>query len=360
MPSLKTLNRRFLFGGDELQVLSFLYLPGRLLQFFALYGATSGFGCVSSIDGTLDAYVVLTLLNCACSLFLETLILYFSSLGTVIDSAPRHPLSKLISVKILLLIPLNLSALSVGVPVTFSSQCFSTSSLPKLLQVLLWASQVMEFVFTSCCFRMLRGRRADDPGGNRSRFGTDHVEGQWENCCRFLCSCSAVFTCFLFGGSDSGGGNDYAMVARVLADYFEDGGKLDIVPSDVAAGIVTLRHVQKCREWQHRTSRADSADHKHLRALADEEAGEINKTLFGGGSSQGPDDRRRSAPVSPVPKSSKYWYRVANRPTLDRNSVSDRVALEEAARFARHALAIYTWMLCVHASGICWLSDTHD
>ena len=160
-----------------------------------------------------------------------------------------------------------MAALVTGVAPTFLVSCHETSSLPKLLQVLLFSSQFLETFFTTCCFHALKGRRNDDPGERRRRFGTDHVEAEWENACRFLCSCSAVVTCFLFGGSDSGGGNDYAMIARVLADYFEDGGTLDIVPSDVAAGIVMLRHVQKCREWNHRMSRMQSEDHKVRRVL---------------------------------------------------------------------------------------------
>ena len=50
---------------------------------------------------------------------------------------------------------------------------------------------------------------------------------------------------FVVGGQRSESG-DFATVARVLRDYFEDDGGLDIVPSDVAAGIIrecVLGHV---------------------------------------------------------------------------------------------------------------------
>jgi len=49
----------------------------------------------------------------------------------------------------------------------------------------------------------------------------------------------------------------------------------------------------------------------------------------------------------------KYWYRVANKTTLDPNNPEDIQALDEVARFARHALAIYTWMLYVYMDPLC-------
>ena len=62
----------------------------------------------------------------------------------------------------------------------------------------------------------------------RRRLGTEYLDKKWEKRCRFFCKCSGFFTCFLFGGNDSGNGNDFSMVARVLSDYFEDDGSLDI------------------------------------------------------------------------------------------------------------------------------------
>ena len=40
------------------------------------------------------------------------------------------------------------------------------------------------------------------------------------------------------------------MVGRVLADIFESEGYIDVVPSDIVAGFILLRHVQKAREHE--------------------------------------------------------------------------------------------------------------
>ena len=109
----------------------------------------------------------------------------------------------------------------------------------------------------------------------RRRLGTEYLDRKWEKRCRFFCKCSGFFTCFLFGGNDSGSGNDFSMVARVLADYFEDDGSLDIVPSDVVAGMVCLRHVQKSEEKRYRESRTLSAEIRENDKKTEEEVGRL-------------------------------------------------------------------------------------
>ena len=116
--------------------------------------------------------------------------------------------------------------------------------------------------------------------GTRSRLGVEHLDSKWEKRCRFLCKCSGFFTCFLFGGTDEGGNNDFAMVARVLSDYFEDDGNLDIVPSDVAAGLICLRHVQKAKEWSGRQSRIVSAERKAVETENASRISAIQQTAF--------------------------------------------------------------------------------
>ena len=159
--------------------------------------------------------------------------------------------------------------------------------------------------------------------------------------CKFFCRCSNAATCFLFGGNDlrssskkngTGGvgpGGEFAMVARLLADYFEDGGHLDIVPSDVAAGIVMLRRLQKKEEF--------ARSFERLEGLEGLEGGLEDPPLS-------PTPKNTPTTTHPLPT---HWYRVAHRTPLSPESDSDRLILDEGARFSRHALAIYTWMLYV-------------
>lgn len=58
-------------------------------------------------------------------------------------------------------------------------------------------------------------------------------EDSWQKRCRILFCCTRL--------SDRKE-NSFADIARLLSDFFRD---LDVVPSDVIAGLVLLRHYQK-------------------------------------------------------------------------------------------------------------------
>ncbi len=75
------------------------------------------------------------------------------------------------------------------------------------------------------------------------------VEEMWDQRCRAFCHCAARSTCYLFGGRELVDGivGDYGPVSRALADYFEDGGVLDIVVSDIAVGFMMLQRRQRQR-----------------------------------------------------------------------------------------------------------------
>eukprot|EP00640_Fibrocapsa_japonica_P003774 CAMPEP_0113937912 /NCGR_PEP_ID=MMETSP1339-20121228/4398_1 /TAXON_ID=94617 /ORGANISM="Fibrocapsa japonica" /LENGTH=368 /DNA_ID=CAMNT_0000940825 /DNA_START=72 /DNA_END=1174 /DNA_ORIENTATION=+ /assembly_acc=CAM_ASM_000762 len=70
------------------------------------------------------------------------------------------------------------------------------------------------------------------------------VEAEWRSRCDRMCRLAQCATCSLFGGM-GGTEDDISMVARVMARVFSAQGHLDIVASDVAAGIALLRHLQR-------------------------------------------------------------------------------------------------------------------
>jgi hypothetical protein len=75
----------------------------------------------------------------------------------------------------------------------------------------------------------------------------EDVQRSWQTSCKRGCECCAVMTCFLFGGGKLASGS-YADVAIALTDFLEDGGALDIVPSDIAAALICLVNVQKQKQ----------------------------------------------------------------------------------------------------------------
>ena len=73
------------------------------------------------------------------------------------------------------------------------------------------------------------------------------IEESWRRTCKRFCECSALMTCYLFGGHKLTAGS-YADVAMALADFVDDEGVLDIVPSDIAAALICLVNIQKQKQ----------------------------------------------------------------------------------------------------------------
>jgi len=191
-------------------------------------------------------------------------------------------------------------------------------------------------------------------------------------------------------GSGGGGGGDkfYGDIARALADYFadfNDGGEgssstgLDVVPSDVGLGFVLLRHIQAQRKMlarrdalqqQQQQQQVDngngggygsrsssSSDLYGLRNATNTNAPQLPSSLspnrttllfrkstqshqpqqaIEGGSSTQPNQAQEDEEAY-----SSYSRKVL----CPSNNTDDYSLLEEGARFARHQLAIYTWIL---------------
>ena len=232
----------------------------------------------------------------------------------------------------------------------------------------------------------------------------DVAEELWQNRCEGFCRLLAISTCFMFGGrgivshsssttsaeGGGGGGGDkfYGDIARALADYFadfNDGSSessstgLDVVPSDVGLGFVMLRHIQAQRKMLARRdalrqqqqqqvdnnngsggygSRSSSyTDLYGLRNATNTNAPQLPSTLspnrttllfrkstqidqrqdIEGGSSTQPNQAQEDDEAA---------YSSYSRKVLcPSNNTDDYTLLEEGARFARHQLAIYTWIL---------------
>jgi len=289
--------------------------------------------------------------------------------------------------------------------------------------ILLILSQSGEFTFSAfalgtllrkekVCRFVAEGKRS----GGVNRYHNDRqrhhelTEEMWDTRCRNWCQCAAFSTCFMFGGrelmDDMVG--DYGDISRVLSDYLEDGGELDLVPSDIAVGFMMLQRIQQHRIlvaqrnvlqemksekliqnfWATDTYSAlpfDAGTRVGETASVITNSGIIERLEDGGGGiAQSPlilDDMLASA-VQPVANSNilllsddgakishplnhhataltlqmspchdrdtSHWYETQERKILSRDDELDRLVLAEGARFARHALSIYTWVLYMY------------
>jgi len=77
---------------------------------------------------------------------------------------------------------------------------------------------------------------------------TPSAQTKWRIFCKCCCTVSSILTCCLAGGRDSQASSDFAELAMILADYFDGGGILDVVMSDIIVGFRMLAREQKQRE----------------------------------------------------------------------------------------------------------------
>jgi hypothetical protein len=106
-------------------------------------------------------------------------------------------------------------------------------------------------IFWICVFKS--SKRVDEDGSSQSSEsnslnhgpinGTGHevsntANAFWEKQLRFLCKSAQICTCNIFGGSKVE--SDLEAVARVFTLFFSDAGLLDVVASDVVAGILGI------------------------------------------------------------------------------------------------------------------------
>jgi len=230
----------------------------------------------------------------------------------------------------------------------------------------------------------------------------DVAEELWQNRCEGCCRLLAISTCFMFGGrgivshsntttsgegsgGGSGGDKFYGDIARALADYFadfndgsggggEEGTGLDVVPSDVGLGFVMLRHIQAQRKM---VARRDALRQQQQQQVGnDQDSGGYGSRsssytdLYGlrnattnahqhnvdgttllfrksTQSHQPQQDAEGGSSTQPnqAQEDDEGYSSYSRKVLCPSNNTDDYTLLEEGARFARHQLAIYTWIL---------------
>ncbi|CAM9792794.1 unnamed protein product [Heterosigma akashiwo] len=218
--------------------------------------------------------------------------------------------------------PWHLHAAAVG------AICYSRTApwmlFAQLAIALLVFSQLLDLGVTTCCCLVFRGRPEGEEGGGEGEgrgrlvsFDAQHgelVALQWQRRCQKMCSFATCVTCKIFGRA--GEQNDFSQVARVMATVFNTEGHLDLVASDLLAGLVLLRHVQRRRDQDRRTA--------------------LGLTRAG----KGP----------PLPAS---FYKVADKKILSMNNPSEREVLDEFSYYSKYMLGVYSWPLLVFMDPLC-------
>lgn len=302
--------------------------------------------------------------------------------------------------------------------------CASVAQQGKvdLIVALIAISQLADVSMKCCCHMILAGERVgeEDEEYAGAAFGEEmgmdleagaerplhhrwrhheslhtysQAEERWRGRCNFLCTCLRYTTCHLFssasgssstvaaaagagmgsraltagaGGGDGGMGMaDLEVVARVMADIFHSEGFLDVLPSDVMAAFILLRHVQKAQEHELVARGQDPGAIGRLEEGVGPEAAAraAAEAAHDAGAVAGQRLQRRgsthveaaeaaaAATAAARVRFQSGHYLVKN--ALRADDPEDRKVLEEGTYFEEYALAIYTWMMYIVARTPC-------
>ncbi|XP_063850553.1 diacylglycerol lipase-alpha-like isoform X2 [Scylla paramamosain] len=262
MPGIVVFRRRWSVGSDDLVVPGvFLFILHTiwLIVLAVIYGVvgartSTSEECWSELREHIVGYLVI-LSGCV---IVEFCIAHVAMRGTILDPTPRASMQYLLYVRLAVLVA-ELVWLVLGV-VWLSKHyttCTSQAAKDAILGIVVcnWCVMVSVVITVWCTFdaagrswvKMKRYQRSmrDTPSkfqyrrsGNRNRNWRHRkvlraYQDSWDHRCRLLFCC--------MGKSDDNR-NSFSDIARLLSEFFRD---LDVVPSDVVAGLVLLRKYQK-------------------------------------------------------------------------------------------------------------------
>ncbi|XP_018373307.1 PREDICTED: sn1-specific diacylglycerol lipase alpha isoform X3 [Trachymyrmex cornetzi] len=263
MPSLIAFGRRWTVGSDD------LVLPGAVLFYVHLLELTVLGILLGILEWDRSDTCVLLLwqyvigyegLFVVC-MMVEFYICFLATRGSILDTTARAPMQYVLYFRLFLVL-VETGWLCTGV--TWLARYYQTCPVDQAKDVMLglvisnWCLLALMMVTIWCTYdaagrswvKMKKYQRsmreAESRGarlhykrsGSRSRNWRQRkviraYQDSWDNRCRVLFCC--------MGNSDRNR-NSFADIARLLSDFFRD---LDVVPSDVVAGLVLLRKFQK-------------------------------------------------------------------------------------------------------------------
>ena len=397
MPAIYLFNRKTLLGGDDLHIPCIFGMFLRVIQLTAFL-IPLWLHIHNASDGHLWTYITYdednTSLDCRNAHIFALLLVLYAFLSTVMtflsflweariyqvsswdspsDTQPRsRTVERLLELKLFhwaicqaMVIALGIAVMStaphhhacrrssskedsddlwfqITAWMTDDDRSSSTSRVWWIAYSLLWFSQLIELLFQLGVVLQLHRQSPQASLTQTHNLHHELVEEMWQERCLRFCECLGWSTCFMFGGRNVRMG-EFGDVARALADYLEAGGVLDLVPSDVAAGVMVLQLMQRKRRLEARE------------ALVGEVSGagmlDSTRLLEGNGSSL----RQRTPFYVMHGEGSQTYYEPTSRKVLSQQNAIDLSTLAEGARFARYQLAIYTFLLYMYehpASGL--------
>ncbi|XP_043481702.1 diacylglycerol lipase-alpha isoform X4 [Leptopilina heterotoma] len=264
MPGIVVFQRRWSVGSDDLVVpggflfiLHFIWMIV-LALILGILEWDRGVYCILLLWDYILGYLTIFILTMS----VEFSICLLATRGSILDTNARAPMPYLLYIRLFLLL-VETGWLCAGVTwlAYFYQSCPVDQTKKDIMLALIisnWCIQASVVVTVWCTYdtagrswvkmkKYQRSLREAESRGDRmhyKRSGSRNrnwrqrkviraYQDSWDNRCRMLFCC--------MGNSDRNR-NSFADIAKLLSDFFRD---LDVVPSDVVAGLVLLRRFQK-------------------------------------------------------------------------------------------------------------------
>ncbi|XP_062538021.1 diacylglycerol lipase-alpha isoform X2 [Armigeres subalbatus] len=260
MPGIVVFRRRWSVGSDDLVVPGLFLFVIHLIWLTVLAVVTGVFQydrsvrCIELLWFFQIGYITIL----CCCILLEVAICIVSMRGSILDMEPRAIMPHLLYTRVLVML-VDLTWLILGIVWLKDHYLECPIQEPKetMIAVIICNLLVIFSMFTTiwCTFdpagrswvkmkKYQRSMRESESRFNYKRSGSRSrnwrqrkviraYQDSWDHRCRLLFCC--------MGNSDRSR-NSFTDIARLLSDFFRD---LDVVPSDVVAGLVLLRKFQK-------------------------------------------------------------------------------------------------------------------
>ncbi|XP_078347675.1 diacylglycerol lipase-beta-like isoform X2 [Oculina patagonica] len=247
MPALVAFKRRWRIGSDDLFFPAAIGVVVRVLWLAVIsmiYGLENDEirYCVARLELRLFFIGVIVLTSLV--ILNEIAIIYISMQGTLVDSRPRRHMPIFLYIQLALYLPeLLWTILGTYWAVNNSADCELSLIIAVWISVALeWSILLAVFIGVLVLFDPLGSVHKDPFGREFSATMQESTKELWEKRCRWLC-------CF-FAGRDDQYLSAVSDIADILASGLHD---VDLVPSDVAVGLILLQEEQEREHAEKRT-----------------------------------------------------------------------------------------------------------
>jgi hypothetical protein len=266
MPHLQIRNKYWLIGGDELLIPAVFSIIGRVLWtiliVMILYLDFEG------LLGCRDSQLLLLYLFLAATLFFlsilcDVLIIFVSLHGTMVETEKRKSIKPLITIRSLIAMIQLISAVTglVGISISEHIPCNAseerTDANKAILSIVL-ISQVVDVLLQTCCSYLVSRSEFPMYGDDHSFHDEESLVEQWQDSTAQVLRQVQFYCCSPYneniptnvGKSPQQSNDNLEAIARILTKLFHHDGFLDVVPSDVIAGLILVRIMQKSKRMK--------------------------------------------------------------------------------------------------------------